>query len=251
MDFLFDYYGLRQAQLLRWSPGIGVTLTGTASARFLAHRGFAETEKGVHVDPTAYPVHRRSALRWMVSVLEETQRRPPFFGCFGLHEWAMVYQAPTVRHTDVPLRVDKPTLDAFVSAQPVCCSHFDAFRFFTPAARPLNRLQPERATMNQMEQPGCLHANMDILRWASKMFPWVASDIVADAFLLACRIREVDMRASPYDLSAWGFEPIPIETPAGRATYREWQQCLYEEALPVRQRLIDAAQLLTTGCLNG
>jgi hypothetical protein len=45
------------------------------------------------------------------------------------------------------------------------------------------------------------------------------------------------MRASPYDLKDLGFEPVPMETEAGRAEYRLEQQRLAVMAEPVRIRL--------------
>ena len=44
-------------------------------------------------------------------------------------------------------------------------------------------------------------------------------ELIADCFALAAEIREMDMRASPYDLAELGYAPIAIETPAGRAEY--------------------------------
>ena len=131
-------------------------------------------------------------------------------------------------------------LAAFVESRPVVCSHYDAFRFFTEPARPLNRHQPTYAQMPHLEQPGCLHTNMDLYRWSFKLHPWIASDLVGEAFALACRIREVDMRASPYDLRELGYAPIPIETAEGRRTYQAYQQTFAEEAAPLRARLIGA-----------
>ncbi len=45
-----------------------------------------------------------------------------------------------------------------------------------------------------------------------------------DCLELAADARELDMRASPYDLRDYGFDPIAIETPAGRAEYVRVQQ---------------------------
>ena len=76
----------------------------------------------------------------------------------------MVYRSAEVRHEDWPLRLGADGTDAVVDSLPVRCTHFDAFRFFTDAARPLNSLQPQRADQVALEQPGCLHAGMDILQ---------------------------------------------------------------------------------------
>ena len=44
--------------------------------------------------------------------------------------------------------------DEVVEGHRIGCSHFDAFRFFTPPARPLNTLQPGRDDRPAFEQPG-------------------------------------------------------------------------------------------------
>jgi hypothetical protein len=126
----------------------------------------------------------------------------------------------------------------------VCCTHFDAFRFFTTDARPLNRVQPSRVTSAQFEQRGCLHANMDLYKWSYKLAPATPSEWIADAFALARDIRDVDMRASPYDFSALGFSPIKIETPEGRAEYENCQRDFLRRAEPIRARLIGLCERL-------
>ncbi len=75
-------------------------------------------------------------LQWAVEYLEATLTREPSFACMGLHEWAMVFRDPNVRHPYVPFRLSREETDAVVESQPLRCSHFDAFRFFTPAAVP-------------------------------------------------------------------------------------------------------------------
>ncbi len=190
---------------------------------------------------------RGEAIAWMREVLAGTASRPPQFGCFGLHEWAMVYRqsADELRHADWPLRFTPAQTAAVVDANRVRCSHFDAFRFFTPSARPLNVLQPTRATQAALEQPGCLHANMDLYKWAYKLSPLVASELVADCFALAREIRTVDMQASPYDLTGLGYRPIRIETAEGRAEYVAAQRDFADRAGILRVRLLDAIDAAT------
>jgi hypothetical protein len=182
----------------------------------------------------------------MLNLLRLTAARPPAFGCYGLHEWAMVYrQTPAeVRHNVWPLRFPPDELARIVEAQPVRCTHFDAFRFFTAPARPLNRLQPTREAAPELEQRGCLHANMDLYKWAFKLAPFTPGELVADCFALARDIREVDMRASPYDLGRLGFAPIRIETPEGRAEYEEYQGAFAGRSQPLRLRLITLLERL-------
>lgn len=245
-DFLFSYYAYRAAWLRRWHPGPDVILEGAEARDYLRWAEYREVPAGVAVDPSTLAPTRRAFVVWLQTLLQTMQTRPAFFGCFGLHEWAMVYrQSPEeVRHNAWPLRFPPDELARIVEAGPVCCSHFDAFRFFTAPARPLNRLQPDRASTSQLEQRGCLHANMDLYKWAFKLAPFTPSELVADCFELARDIREVDMRASPYDLQALGFPPIRIETPEGRTEYERHQRAFSARGEPLRARLLDLCERL-------
>ena len=86
--------------------------------------------------------------------------------------------------------------------------------------------------MPTYEQPGCLHATMDLYKHAFRLCPLVGSDLVADCFELAWDVRTVDMRAAPYDLAAWGLEPIRIETPEGKQEYAALQRSFADRARP-------------------
>jgi hypothetical protein len=244
IDFLFEYYAFRPAQLRRWSPGLGVILEGPEAEVFLGQREFARVEGGVALEPGRFLARRLKATRWVLSLLRETQARAPHLGCFGMHEWAMVYRSDEVRHGQLPLRMGPEALAAFVESRPIRCTHYDAFRFFTEAARPLNRVQPTLEEMPAQEQPACLHTNMDLYKWSHKLWPWVDSGLILDALALALRARTLDMKASPYDLSAQGLSPICVETGEGRAAYREAQEALMEASRPVRARLIEAVEVL-------
>jgi hypothetical protein len=241
-DFLFEYYPNRPSLLRRWHPGLGFALRGDEAEFYLGVPRYIATRFGVMVEPL--PEKRRSIVEWLGQFLASTANRAPFFGCHGLHEWAMVYKSGEVRHAEQPLRLSPSEVAAVVDSLPVRCSHYDAFRFFTPEARSLNRLQPTRETSPQLEQPGCLHANMDLYKWAFKLAPWCPSDLIADTFELARDIRELDMRASPYDLSSFGYTAVPIETPEGRAEYERSQRDFAERARPLRQRLLQLCESL-------
>lgn len=237
-DFLFSYYAFRPAWLRRWHPGPDVVLAGEAAREFLRWEEYREVESGVAVGPL--PERRKEFVRWLRKLLETIRERPAFFGCFGLHEWAMIYrQTPEqVRHNAWPLRFPSEELARIVEGSAVCCSHFDAYRFFTDAARPLNRTALSREATLRNEQRGCLHANMDLYKWAFKLAPFAPGELMADCFELARDIREMDMRASPYDLRALGFEPIAIETAAGRAEYERRQREFSARGEPLRERLV-------------
>jgi len=245
-DFLFTYYSYRPSWLKRWHPGIGVALAGAAAEEFLGFTHYSRIDGVVTADPKHVSEARRAGVAWILDLLRITANRPPSFACFGLHEWAMVYKqsASEIRHADWPLRFPVGEIARIVEAASICCTHFDAFRFFTTAARPLNRVQPARETVRQHDQRGCLHVNMDLYKWAYKLAPFSPSELVADAFELARDIREVDMRASPYDLRALSFEPITIETPEGRAEYERYQREFAVRSQPIRARLIAVCESL-------
>jgi hypothetical protein len=85
---------------------------------------------------------------------------------------------------------------------------------------------------------------MDLYKWAFKLAPFTPAELVADCFELARDIRELDMRASPYDLRALGFAPVAIETPAGRAEYEQYQRGFSARGEPLRARLIALCERL-------
>jgi hypothetical protein len=245
LDFLFSYYSYRPTRLTRWHPGPDVVLTGPSALEYLDWSGYARTAEGVWVDRAAFTETRRSTTEFVLGLLRATASRAPRLGCFGLHEWAMVYRTGEIRH-EQPLRLGSAGTDAVVESLPIRCGHFDAFRFFTEPARPLNTFQPTRAAQVELEQPGCLHANMDLFKWAYKLAPFTPSELLADCFELASDVRALDMRASPYDLSALGYSPVRIETAAGRAEYARQQAEFADRAAPLRKRLIELGEHLLT-----
>lgn len=85
---------------------------------------------------------------------------------------------------------------------------------------------------------------MDLYKWSYKLGPLVDSEIVLDCLDLAARAREVDMRASPYDLSEYGYPPIRVEEPSGRAEYVRCQSELAQRAAPLRAALQRRCDLL-------
>lgn len=239
-DFLFEYYWNRVTRLLRWHPGLGVWLRGNEATEYLTRTGYVRSGHVVGLDAAAF-VSRLPLAQRVATLLTATQSREPELGCFGLHEWAMVYRMvrTEVRHPSWPLRLPREEIAKIVEARPLRCTHFDAFRFFTPPARSLNLIPLTRDDQVIREQPGCLHANMDLYKWTYKLSPLIGSDLVADAFQLARELRELDMRASPYDLSELGYEPIRIETSEGRATYVASQKRFATRANVLRQSVLE------------
>ena len=243
-DFLFTYYSHRPAQLRRWHPGPEVLLEG-ASER-VNWKFYRYADGAARLDIETFLAARSDTARFVRDLLSATSGRPAHFACFGLHEWAMVYrQTPEqLRHADWPLRLGPEGTDEVVEANQIQCSHFDAYRFFTPPAVPLNTLAPSRDSQVAMEQPGCLHANMDLYKWAYKLSPAIPRDLTLDCFDLAREVRVLDMRAAPYDLRPLGYEPVEIETPAGKAEYVTAQRDFSTRAQVLRHRLIDACDIL-------
>ncbi|MFG1935230.1 3-methyladenine DNA glycosylase [Mycobacterium sp. NPDC048908] len=244
-DFLWTYYSLRPRQLRIWHPGFGATLTGAAAERHLSRAGYGRSPRGVAVTSDHLRA-RADTVRFIALLLHATASRPGRLNCFGMHEWAMVYRAPAVRHAHVPLRLGQAGTDTVVESMPLRCSHFDAYRFFTEPAVGRNVERLTRDGQVAAEQPACVHANMDLYKWAFKLGPLVPSELVMDCLELAARARSLDMRASPYDLRDYGFDAIPVETPAGRAEYVRAQQSIAEQAAPLRATLASWCDLLLT-----
>lgn len=243
-DFLFTYYSFSPLKLKQWVPSYTEELKITATTRrqhpWLNSSWFKLEEEILTFNPERVQENTRALLQFLIELCKNISQRQPRFGCFGLHEWAMVYKSPAdeIRHQGYRLRLPPDELAKFVESQNICCSHYDAYRFFTPEAQPLNILKPVIDTRLEMEQGGCLHANMDLYKWATKLWPWIGSDFIGKAFLLALEGRELDMRASPYDLSDEGYEPICIETEAGRKQYQHEQQRYAEKTSVLRLELL-------------
>ena len=248
-DFLFTYYSLRPNQLRRWHPGLGVALAGPAARERLGWRWYRSApgaSEAVLVDAAELREQRGRTARFVRDLLSATSSRPAQLGCFGLHEWAMVYRqdAERRRHAAWPLRLGDAGTDAVVERHRIRCTHFDAFRFFTPEAAGRNAVHPRRSNQVDLEQRGCLHATMDLYKWAYKLSPAVDGELLGDCFALAREVRVLDMRASPYDLSALGFAPVRIETADGKAEYAQAQRRFAERAEPLRHRLVEVCDAL-------
>lgn len=240
-DFLFQYYPFPYSLLEHWHPGTGIALEwhGVELPPPFTPRHDTLSAGLISVDTGKITTKERQRLAWIAELLEATRDRAPNFACHGLHEWAMVYRGKQVRHErTLRLRLPQQEIDALVESRPLCCSHHDAFRFFATEARPFNRLQPDLDGRIRNEQPACLHANMDLYKWSAKSMPWIGSDLLLDCFELAVELRELDMRASPYDLTEWRRPAVRIETAEGRAEYECQQKRLAIHAQALRRNLI-------------
>jgi hypothetical protein len=240
-DFMFEYYPYTPTKLETWFPGVGITLEIDSTEAF-DFPTYSSNGTSCELD-AQYLTKHRSRIDSTLELLRNTQLREAAFNCFGLHEWAMVYQADQheIRHGD-PLRVTQEQIDSLIAELGLRCTHIDAFRFFTEEAAPqnMNRLNivPTRENQKDIEQSGCLHANMDLYKHCMWFQPMIPGDLVLDCFELARSARTLDMQASPYDLAQYGYEPIRIETSAGRATYVALQRQISTRTQDLRSQLI-------------
>ena len=239
-DFLFEYYPISTNKLLNWHPGFGISLVASEIEFEEFPSGSYEfAEDKIQLRDEWLNKNQETAIA-LIEFLTKTQERSIRSGCFGLHEWAMVLGTEDVRHEKWPLRLSQEEIRATIDEVGLRCTHFDAFRFFTPIAAPLNPLQLTRIDQNDVEQPGCLHANMDLYKHAQRFAPIVGSEIVRKSFALAKDIRTVDMQTAPYDLANLGVTPIPVETQAGREVFAELQIGFAQRAQTLRTELISA-----------
>ena len=157
LDFLFEYYAFRPGLLMRWSPGFDIVLAESAYDDISDLVELQPVQDGFKMDPDSFPDHRMESLKWILELFKITQERPPSFGCFGMHEWAMVYRTGNIRHHYIPLRLSQNEINAFVETRPIACTHYDAFRFFTKPARPLNIHQPgDQDVMTSNSPDACI-----------------------------------------------------------------------------------------------
>lgn len=244
-DFLFTYYNCSPLKLKQWVPSFKEKLWMTPQLReehpWLTDYWFHLNGNILSMNRDRLNSNLRGLSNFIAELCENILHRPPRFGCFGLHEWAMVYKSnqEEIRHHEYPLRLSPTEIQQFVESQMICCSHYDAFRFFTKEAKPLNILNPTLETRIQMEQAGCVHANMDLYKWSTKLWPWLGSNFILRTFFLALDARELDMRASPYDLMVDGYLPIRIETEEGRKQYQQEQMRLTVRANILRKELLE------------
>ena len=249
-DFLFDYYPISAKKLRSWNPAFGISLEANESdlEEFNAKNYFFH-DGCISLRPD-WLDNNKEKINHIYLLLRGTESRPVRNGCFGLHEWAMVLGQQNVRHDSWPLRLSQTEIKQTIDEQGLRCTHFDAFRFFTDEAAPLNPIQLTRNDQLTFEQPGCLHANMDLYKHAFALAPILGSEVVREAFALAREIRQVDMQVAPYDLRELGVIPIPVETPEGRAEFMERQRAFAHRATTLRLgiiRTIEAINAISVG----
>lgn len=249
-NFLHVYYRYSASSLMKYSPGIQASIVGaqeedsdTLHPRFL---GIDNTD-----GMSSYRVRKRSEFRGAYKLktikrnrdlLRVVLDRPAYLGCYGLHEWALLYQNNCKHQQGLSLRVSQAVVDEVCETLPPKCTHFDAYRFFAKSAQPLNALQLTREMQMEKEQPGCIHTHMDLFKYAYQLYPLVSSSLLRATLRLAIQARKLDMRASPYDVSPYRGceEAVAIETEEGRALFLLEQEALYVESQPLRKELLEA-----------
>lgn len=236
-DFMFEYYPISAKKLQTWHPGFQYRLEATdvSDDDFADNIYSVDTEISVNHEWIA---RQQDAVIAQLDFLVASNSRPARTGCFGLHEWAMVLGQDELRHNDWPLRIEQQQIAKTIDEVGLRCTHFDAFRFFTDEAKPLNPMQLTRADQASVEQPGCLHANMDLYKIAMRWVPIFGSLFARQCFRLARDIRTVDMQSAPYDLIGLGVRPIKIETAEGRLLFAQKQKIFSQRAQVLRAQMI-------------
>ena len=196
---------------------------------------------------TVVPRARRSAsARWSSALRTPAgrdrgaaARSSAASGCTS-GRWSTGSRPTQVRHAGWPLRLGGAGTDEVVESHRIGCSHFDAFRFFTDAGAAAQHPAARAATTGRRSSsraactPGWTSTSTP-----SGSRPLVPSELVADCFELARDIRVLDMRASPYDLTALGYAPVRSRRPTGKQEYVAAQRAFAERGAPLRQRLVE------------
>jgi len=174
-DFLFSYYSLKPRLLRRWHPGYGVALEGASADRFRERSGYGTLGSAVTVTHD-HLLARIDRVEFIADLLHATRVGPPV----ELLRPARVGDGlPDRRHqARGSTAAGRRGTDAVVDSMPLRCSHFDAYRFFTEPAVPRNAEPLSRQSQVASEQPGCVHANMDLYKFCGKLGPlggvWLA-----------------------------------------------------------------------------
>lgn len=221
-------------------------------------RGSIRDARGIMFSPASFFASSDDAASaanpylWYQSVLRQTIDSEPILHCHGLHEWAMQYQPegapppPSAKYqSHLQLRVPRDTINKAVERRGISCTHVDALRYFAPAAGPLNHHGATLQRMDQLrlEQKACVHAQMDLLKIALRLQPFIDPLLLQRVLTIALESRRLDVAASPYDATEYGVGIIPVETEAGRKEYRKQQVTLMEKAEPIRVDLLNAYDL--------
>lgn len=252
-NFLHTYYRYSTDSLLKYSPGllmvsnrlVGATQSdldeGLLHDQYLVfdRKGGARYDIKELAGESKQSRKKLDTLKRNLQILKSSSQRQPLFSCYGLHEWAMLYKNNEKHQNALDTRLSQEQIDAVVESNPLRCTHYDAFRFFAKDAQGLNRLPLTRSMQVEKEQTACIHATMDLFKYAYILYPLCSSKLLRDTLKVALRARYIDMRASPYDVSAFEgcHEAIRVESEEGRKEYAREQEALLEISAPLRAQL--------------
>ena len=261
-NFIHKYYSYSLKQISFYSPGMNILLEEVHTKNDINHilspDFFNSIDSNKSLCNGMYEIERnnlsnkkRKKFERSRDILLRTSIAPPHFSCFGLHEWAMLAKGDGKenKHQTLPLRVPQNVIDKMVQSKGALrCTHFDAFRFFHPDVTALNDVQLSRSNQLDTEQPGCVHATMDLFKYAYELYPLISADTLRDCLQVSLDARHIDMRASPYDCSTVEGvgDPIKIETAVGRKQYASEQEVLYKKSAPIRLELLRAYEAVLT-----
>ena len=191
-------------------------------------------------------VAHRDLITGIHALLVATAARPAHFGCFGMHEWAMVYRVAEdePRHPAYPLRLGQDGTDGWSSrigspariSTLIGSSPSPPGRRNIPAARP-RRPAGVRATGVSARRHGPLQARLPARAVIPSELSRTASRSPATSASSTCGRRPM----TSVDL---GFEPVRVETAEGKRVYAAAQAGFAERGAPLRQRLIVACERL-------
>mmetsp|Transcript_17449 Transcript_17449/g.28174 ORF Transcript_17449/g.28174 Transcript_17449/m.28174 type:complete len:315 (+) Transcript_17449:174-1118(+) len=259
-NFLKLYYRIKGPKelrrLMRWSPGFGAQVHGVdpRGDKDLIQLKWTQTEG----DRVLFKVPEKGlkSLQQWEMVLRRTMENKPVLNCFGMHEWAMVYassESSKFQSEVMDFRVSQREINELVVSKGVNCTHFDAYRFFSPDAFDFSKhghlmKTCDRATGQQLENPACIHTAMDTFKVAYKFYPLINSELLLESLELSIDARRIDVRASPYDPSKFGLEPIKVETVDGRREYQIAQRNLLDRSQRLRGKLLKALDEIYESC---
>ena len=169
-DFLFDYYSYRPGQLRRWHPGAGVTLSGESAHEYLRQPGYVETPDGITLDVDAFLARRGDTVRWVHDLLRRTAERPAtsaVSACTSGRWSKAASRRRTAQRLATTSHAREAGRDRRGARRPV--QPLRRVPFLHRAGAAANVLRPARETQHELEQGGCLHANMDLYKWAYKL----------------------------------------------------------------------------------
>ena len=121
-NFLFQYFHFNTRRLLSYSPGLGYDLSHEVddyclNVPELMQYTCKQPDGKVLLSPasTRLEPKKKQAMITTLTLLRNCYVKPPNFGCFGLHEWAMLYRYDDMSnlnnnnkaHQSLPLRLSR------------------------------------------------------------------------------------------------------------------------------------------------